>query len=65
MSRTPREKPPRARRALRAPLGAAGLVLDWATLVLLGVATVALAVTTRLPSPGGRGRAEGAEYPEI
>ncbi|MBO9557306.1 MAG: hypothetical protein J7515_01810 [Caulobacter sp.] len=39
---------------MRAPLAAAGLALDWATLALLGVATVALAVSTRLPTRRGR-----------
>jgi hypothetical protein len=66
MGKTPREYPPRARRRARAPLRAAGLVLDWATLGLLGVATLALAVSTRLPSRGKQRRAPPvAEPPEI
>lgn len=64
MSKTPREDPPRARRRARAPLRAAGLVLDWATLGLLGVATLALAVSTRLPSRGEQRPAAKAELPE-
>jgi hypothetical protein len=41
-------------------------VLDWATLGLLGVATVALAVSTRLPSRGKQYRAPPpAKPPEL
>ena len=38
-----------AKRPVRASLSAAALVVDWATLVALGAATVALVVATRLP----------------
>lgn len=50
MAETPRRAPLRAGRSLKAPLGAAATAVDWATLALLGVATVALAISTRLPS---------------
>jgi len=59
----PRETPTKARRPLRAPLAAVGLALDWATLALLGVATVALAVSTRLPSRRDQSRA--GQHPDI
>ncbi len=49
MDDTPQKDPPRTARPLKAPLAMAGLAFDWATLALLGVATVALAVATRLP----------------
>ena len=64
MAETPREPPSRARRSLKAPLGAAATAVDWATLALLGVATVALAVSTRLPSRRRRKDAPAAKPPE-
>ena len=56
MDKAPQD-PSGVRPSLRAPLGAAGLVLDWATLAILGVATVALAVGARLASQDKRKRA--------
>ena len=43
-----------AKRPVRASLSAAALVVDWATLVALGAATVALVIATRLPRRGNR-----------
>ena len=64
MAETPRGAPSRAKRSLKAPLGAAATAVDWATLALLGVATVALAVSTRLPSRRQRKDAPAARPPE-
>jgi hypothetical protein len=64
MAETPRGVPSRARRSLKAPLGAAATAVDWATLALLGVATVALAISTRLPSQRRRDDAPSKRPPE-
>ena len=64
MAETPRGVPSRARRSLNAPLGAAATAVDWATLALLGVATVALAISTRLPSRRRRKAAPAVRPPE-
>jgi hypothetical protein len=64
MAETPRGASSRARRSLKAPLSAAATAVDWATLALLGVATVALAVSTRLPSRRRRKDAPAARPPE-
>jgi hypothetical protein len=66
MGKTPRQHPPRARHPFRAPLRAGELILDWATLALLGVATVALAASTRLPTRRRRNRTKPvSEHPDI
>jgi hypothetical protein len=49
MGKTPRNPSP-AKRPARAPLATAALILDWATLAVLGAATIALAISTRLPA---------------
>lgn len=64
MAETPRRAPLRAGRSLKAPLGAAATAVDWATLALLGVATVALAISTRLPSRRRRKAAPAVRPPE-